>query len=192
MNSPKQKTYQSKRLLIRPLKLSDYSAWSQSLTQYADQPDKHDVSAVSPEKRTREFFRTRVLNQKSTANKDLAYIWNLFLKNTGELIGHVDVATIMREPYQMANLGYFIIHAHRRQGYASEALAATISGVFRDLRFHRLEAAIDVDNRASIKLARAAGLYREGIKKHYWFQNNRWEDQVIFIATPELFRGVGN
>jgi ribosomal-protein-alanine N-acetyltransferase len=50
-----------------------------------------------------------------------------------------------------------------------------------------LEAAIDLDNHASIALARAAKLHDEGIKKHYWFQNNRWQDQRVFIAVPELF-----
>jgi len=91
-------------------------------------------------------------------------------------------------PYQMASLGYLIINIYRGKGYATEAVKKVVKAGLNDLKFHRLEAAIDLDNKASIRLAMAAGLYREGIKKHYWYQNKRWDDQVVFIAVRELCR----
>jgi ribosomal-protein-alanine N-acetyltransferase len=88
----------------------------------------------------------------------------------------------------MANLGYYIINTYRGNGYATEALSAIVPAAFADLKFHRVEAVMDLDNRAGVALARRAGLHREGIKKHYWFQNGKWDDQLIYIATPELYK----
>lgn len=109
------------------------------------------------------------------------------LKKDGSALGMVNISTIRRHRYEMANVGCMIFPQYRGRGFAPEALSAVIELGFKQLKFHRLEAAIDLDNRASIRTARKAGMYREGIKKHYWHQNGRWEDQVVYIAVPELF-----
>jgi RimJ/RimL family protein N-acetyltransferase len=111
----------------------------------------------------------------------------VFLRRTGELVGFLDVKPISRYPHKMADVGYFVINSYRGRGYAKEALRRLIFSVFKDLDLHRLEAVIDLDNKTSIAVAKSSGLYRECIRKHFWFQNGRWEDQVVFIATPELF-----
>ena len=185
---PQHKTYKTQRLVLRPIEFDDYEAWIRCQDLMLPQQDQFDIAPAPLQRRGKKSFRATVFRQRRTAKKDLAYIWQVVSKKTGELMGWIDVATILREPSQMANLGYCIHNNYRRKGYAIEALHAIIPGAFSDLGFHRLEASIDLDNRASIQLAKKCGLYREGIKKHYWFQNGRWEDQIVFIATPELFK----
>ena len=182
------KKYITKRLEIRPLALTDYQRWFDSNDLAKPPVDKFDWKPVPKEKRTRAFFRKSVLRHRRLAKSDGTYIWNIFLRKTGEVIGHLDISTIAREPYQMANLGYFLINSYRGEGYAKEAVEKIISVAFRDFKFHRLEAVIDVDNRASIRFAKKCGLHREGIKKHYWFQHGHWADQMVFIVTPELWK----
>jgi RimJ/RimL family protein N-acetyltransferase len=48
-----------------------------------------------------------------------------------------------------------------------------------------LEAAINLDNKASIRLAKSIGMKREGIKKRYWFEYEKWTDHLIYVANPE-------
>jgi [ribosomal protein S5]-alanine N-acetyltransferase len=181
-------TYQTKRLEIRALRLTDYQCWYDSHDLAKPKVDKFDMQPWPKRKRTRAIFRKAVLRHRKLAKVDKVYVWNIFLRATGEQIGHLDIAVIQRDTYKMANLGYFLLNTYRGNGYAVEALRKIIPAAFEDLKLHRLEAAIDLDNKASIQLARACGLYREGIKKHYWFQNGRWEDQVVYIATPELWK----
>lgn len=181
-------SYFTNRLLIRPLRLTDYQRWYESHDLSKPQVDKFDAKPWPPKKRTKAVFQKAVLRQRKLAKEDEAYLWNLFLRKTGEMIGHMDVSPLCRGSYQMANLGYFLINSYRGKGYAQEALRTLIPAAFRDLKLHRLEAAIDLDNKASIRLARNCGLHHEGVKKHYWFQNGSWEDQDIFVATPELWR----
>jgi RimJ/RimL family protein N-acetyltransferase len=49
----------------------------------------------------------------------------------------------------------------------------------------RLEAAINLDNKKSIRLVKAIGRRREGIKKRYWFEHGKWVDHLIYVANPE-------
>jgi ribosomal-protein-alanine N-acetyltransferase len=57
--------------------------------------------------------------------------------------------------------------------------------VFGDLKLNRLEAAINLDNLRSVGLAQSLRMRREGIKRRYLYENEKWTDQIIFAANPE-------
>jgi len=178
----------SRRLSIRPLNRDDYETWVDSQEKTRPALDEFDTGPLPLEKRTEATFVKAVREQQRQAKKDSRYVWNIFLKRSGELIGFIDVKPISRVPHQLADIGYFITNYYRGNGYAKEALRKVIPMIFKDLELHRLEVVIDLDNKPSIRLAKSCGMYREGIRKHYWFQNGRWEDQMVFVATPELFK----
>lgn len=188
MKAPNPPTYSTQRLVIRPLDFKDYNTWLESQNKTLPPFDKFDTGPLAPEKRTRATFLKAVREQRRQSKKDSRYVWNIFLKRSGELVGFIDVKPISRIPHQLADIGYFITNCYRGNGYAKEALRKVIPMIFKDLELHRLEAVIDLDNKPSIRLAKSCGMYREGVRKHYWFQNGRWEDQMIFVATPELFK----
>ncbi len=184
----KQKSYSTRRLELRRLTLRDYSAWIASLENSLPAQDKFDKDPLPKARRTKAVFARNVARMRAQAASDEAYVWNIFLKSTGEMVGWVDLGTIARGEYQLANFGYFIINNFRRKGYAEEAARTIIKAAFQDLKFHRLEAIADIDNRPSHRMALKCGFLKEGIRKHYWFQNGRWEDQMAFVLTPELIR----
>jgi RimJ/RimL family protein N-acetyltransferase len=188
MKKPAALIYKTPRLMIRPLRESDYEAWLESQERTGPAVDKFDTPAKPRERRSLARFKKSVREQERSALKDRRYVWNIFLKTSGELVGFMDLKPISRDPHKLADIGYFITNSYRRNGYGREALRALVKGIFKDLDLRRLEAMIDIDNKASMALARKSGFYREGIRKHCWFQNGRWEDQMIFVATPELFR----
>ena len=144
-----------------------------------DRPPTADISY--------ENYKGAVLRHTQRAKEDHSYMWNIFLKSTGELVGWIDIDTISRGRYQMANFGYFILNVYRRNGYAREAGLRIRQAAFEDLKFHRLEAITDPDNKASVAVAKACGFRYEGIKKNYWFENGKWIDQKVLAATPEMF-----
>jgi len=118
----------------------------------------------------------------------------IFDRVSGRLMGFVDIKTVNRSPYQVCDVGYLLLKEFRGHGFATEATKALIPKIFRQLKFHRLEFAIEAENIASLKVAKALGLYDEGVRKHYWPTNypkksKVWSDQQIYVATPELFRG---
>lgn len=111
----------------------------------------------------------------------------MFLRESGEFVGWIDISTMSRQPHFMANLGWFVFNVYRGNGYAREAVVKLISAAFSDLGFHRLEASIDPRNRVSQAMARSCGLSLEGVKKFYLNDNGVWRDMICYITTPELF-----
>ncbi len=177
----------TKRLELRPFRVTDHANWRLAHELGNARTGKFDPARPSEQELSREGFRQKVQQWRKLALEDKVWVWGVFLKKDGRAVGMVNISTIRRHRYEMANIGYMIFPQYRGRGFAPEALRAVVELGFKQLGFHRLEAAIDLDNRSSIRTARKAGMDREGIKKHYWFQNGGWEDQVVYIAVPELF-----
>jgi len=143
------------------------------------------MKPVDPKKCSKQIFEKYRKRHSRDAKKDIAYIYCIFEKQTGTLIGVADIFIICRSQYQMGNLGYKILNCHWGKGFGQEIARATIEFGFKHLKLNRLEASIDRGNKRSVKLVKAIGMRPEGIKKRYWFQNGRFDDQITYSANPE-------
>lgn len=138
-------------------------------------------------------FKKHLKHEASQKTRDVRWEVKIFDRTSGRLVGFVDIKTVNREPYQVCDVGYFILEEFRGRGFAKEATRTLIPKIFKQLKFHRLEFAIEADNVASLKVVQALKLHDEGVRKHYWPTNypkksKVWSDQHIYVATPELFR----
>ncbi|MGE3974905.1 MAG: GNAT family N-acetyltransferase [Bdellovibrionales bacterium] len=183
----KRKTYRTSRLILRPYRESDYAAWVQAHQFAPPKKSKYDWVPKPKMKFGRSDFRKIILNQNRLTQKDHTYVWPIFLKQTGELIGSVDIYVINRGVLQVANLGYRVNNLYWRKGYGEEAVSAIVRGAFKDLKLNRLEAVIDNDNKPSLKFAKAIGFRREGIRRKYYYQNKKWDDQIVYVGIREDF-----
>ncbi len=186
MKALRQKSYRTRRLELREFRLSDWHAWVVAQEKSLPKKDEWDKSPVLKRRRTKSLFKRELLAQRIRFKKDGIFIWSLFLRDTGEFVGWIDITTICREPYLMANLGWFTINTYRGQGYAKEATIKLMSAAFSDLGFHRLEASINPRNKTSIRMARSCGLHYEGLKKFYLREDGAWRDHVAYVTTPEI------
>ncbi len=117
--------------------------------------------------------------------EDKGYAWAIFDKREGRHLGVIDVSTIVRGWYQWANLGYLVHNTCQNKGYGKEAAQAAIRVAFTKLGYKRVEASIYPDNWRSVKLAKAIGMKREGLRREYIYDNKKWEDHVIFsVINP--------
>lgn len=98
------------------------------------------------------------------------------LRETGELVGMVNVSEIVRGALRSAYLGYCAFAPHQRQGLMTEGLRLAIKRVFGAMRLHRVEANIQPGNRPSKRLVRALGFRREGYSPRYLKIRGRWRD----------------
>lgn len=191
----RQKVYRTARLELRPIALRDWAAWSEAWAKAGPAENEWDISPIPAHRRTRSRFRRSLESQRRRFRAREVYMWTMFRRTDGAFVGWIDISTICREPYQMANFGWFVMNHERRQGYAREACLKLISAAFSDLGFHRLEAAIHPRNRASIRVARSLGFLSEGIKRFYLPNDgvgssasaSGWADYATYITTPELF-----
>jgi ribosomal-protein-alanine N-acetyltransferase len=95
---------------------------------------------------------------------------------SGELVGAIHLTHVVHGALCSGYLGYYAFAGHERQGHMREGLQLVIRHAFRRLGLHRLEANIQPGNTASIALARACGLQREGFSPAYLKIGGRWRD----------------
>jgi [ribosomal protein S5]-alanine N-acetyltransferase len=181
------RTYRTPRLVLRPFSPDDYEVWKSAYTSAPPKRHKYDWFPNPKWQYGKRDFQKVMARHKKLAFRDHTYVWPIFERKTGVMIGSIDIYVISRGVLQFANLGYRIDNRYWRKGYGKEAVGAIIRGAFADLKLNRLEAVIDIDNRPSIVFARTLGMYREGVRRKYYYQNRGWADQVVFVANREDF-----
>lgn len=177
----------TKRLIIRPLDRDDYENWRQAYSILNPARNEWDESAWKDSELTKEKFKKTLSQQQMLRQQDRFYCYGIFRKDDGVLIGHVDLMDISRMMFQNAFLGYRIFNNYWGQGYASEACRAVLDVAFKDLKLHRVEAGIAPLNKASIRVAKAIGLRKEGLSLRRLLVRGRWTDLVLFAGTCEDF-----
>lgn len=179
------KEVRTRRLTLRPLKVSDYSNWYDCWVNRLESQSEWDSGPKPANKCTKAQFVKLIARHKKLAKNDDYYWFGVFEKKTGHLVGGIDIDVFVRSTHQFANFGYVIYNRYWGYGYGQEAAAAGLRIGFKQLKLNRLEAAINLHNRKSIRLVKAIGMKREGIKKRYWFENGKWVDHLIYVANPE-------
>jgi len=109
------------------------------------------------------------------------YRYFLCLESSREIVGTFNISGIVRGYFQSAYLGYEIFSPHHGKGYMTRGIKLLLSKAFEELKLHRLEANIQPNNKASIRLVSRAGFEKEGYSKNYlniaglgWKDHERW------------------
>mgnify|MGYP001167112831 CR=1 FL=1 len=102
------------------------------------------------------------------------------LRETGDIVGFVSISRIERGSYEKGVLGYGAFTPYEGRGYMTEGVRLAIEYGFHRLGLHRLEADIQPENTASLRLAAKVGLRREGFSpgliriEGVWRDHERW------------------
>lgn len=177
-------TIETERLILRPQQSEDYQAWYAGFAGRLPPQSKYDEGQISLAGCDRDWFSNLCQRHQEQALSDYAYIFGVFSKQTNKHLGNVDLSTIQREEKQWANLGYSIHNQYWHQGFGREAVKAAIIAGFENLGYHRIEAAINLDNQPSIALAHSVGLTKECIRRGFYYENEQWVDHLIYVALP--------
>ncbi|MBW4620815.1 MAG: GNAT family N-acetyltransferase [Cyanosarcina radialis HA8281-LM2] len=177
-------TIETDRLILRPQQPSDYEAWYAAFAGRSPSQHQYDEGQINLVGCDTDWFADVCQRHQAQALSDYAYIFSIFCRQTQRHLGYVDLSTIQREEKQWANLGYSIHNQYWRQGFGKEAVGAALAAGFELLGYHRIEAAINLDNYASIALAQSVGLHQECIRRGFYYENDRWVDHVIYVALP--------
>lgn len=178
----------TKRLILRPYRLSDFEGWKTSCERRRPKQNKFERS-VPKHLVIRTGFEKWLKARKKLQEKDLVYVLGIFNRDTGENIGTIDFSIIRRLSLQWANLGYAIHNHLWGRGYAKEATRASLDIAFDVLKVHRVEAAVDPGNLASIKVAKGIGMAKECKRRQFIYDLGQWHDCFIFVMTSEM-RGI--
>lgn len=176
----------TKRLIIRPLEVSDYEIWLKAYTGRCKKKHKYDGGPHDPKETPRSWFVKLVKKHRKNSAEDKVYVFGIFNHKTNEHIGSLDIATIQRHNMNWANIGYAVHNTYQGKGFAKEFVEAGIHKIaFKILKYKRVEAAINVDNKRSINLAKSVGMKKECIRPNFFFENGAWADHVIYTILSK-------
>jgi [ribosomal protein S5]-alanine N-acetyltransferase len=177
-------TVNTERLILRPQQPSDYEAWYVGFSERLPKQHQYDDGLVSLEHCDRQWFIDLCQRHQQEALSDRFFIFGIFSRQTGQHVGNIDFSTIRRGQYQWAVLGYEIHNQYWRQGFGKEAVRAALIAGFETLGYHRIEAAINLDNQASIAFAQSVGMQKECVRRGFLYEDEQWVDHFIYVALP--------
>ena len=177
----------TRRLELRPFSPFDWPVWRSAVTPKGNvTPVDGAGRAVRASHWSKVAFLAKISRHRKLARADSVYVWGIFRRTTGELVGLVDLGILRRETLGWANVGYMIWPDWRGRGFAPEAVRAVIKHGFTALDLRRIEAAISRDNRSSIRVAEKCGLVRECVRKAFWTDAMGEVDAVIHVAMRTI------
>lgn len=105
--------------------------------------------------------------------------WGIALKNDSKLIGTIGFWRIVKEHHR-AEIGYLLHPDYHGKGIMQEAFATVIDYGFIIMRLHSVEANVNPDNAASIKLLERNKFTREGHLRENMYYDGKFLDSVIY------------
>jgi ribosomal-protein-alanine N-acetyltransferase len=79
-----------------------------------------------------------------------------------------------------AAIGYLVHPARWREGLATEAVSAMLDFCFDRMGLHRVEAFIQPENAASLRLVEKLGFRREGLLRDHLRVGDVWRDELVY------------
>ena len=171
-------TLTGRKVRLRHPRWSDFEDWAhlrldsrESLAKWEPDWDENV--------RDRRLFKQRLGVYRKLASAGTAYPFHVFDRDN-RLVGACNLAEIKRAVARSAQIGYWIGTAHTRRGYGLEAVELATEFAFRHLGLHRVEAAVQDANTASVRLLEKAGYRAEGVARGYLNIGGQWRDHRIY------------
>jgi ribosomal-protein-alanine N-acetyltransferase len=105
--------------------------------------------------------------------------WAITLKSDLKLIGTIGYWRIIKENYR-AEIGYLLHPDYHKKGIMQEVFTTVIDYGFTTMKLHSIEANVNPDNAASIKLLERNKFTREAYMKENLFYDGKFLDSAIY------------
>jgi [ribosomal protein S5]-alanine N-acetyltransferase len=170
----------TKRLLLRQVNNGDvnevyFLRSDEQVMKYIDRiPAKNLDDAY-------EFIR--LINEQEKSNDGIT--WAITMKGNNSLIGTICYWNIKKEHYR-AEIGYQLHPEYWGKGLMHEAFSGVVNFGFDVMKLHSIEANVNPENAASIKLLEKNNFVREAYFKENYFYDGKFLDTAIYsLLAPE-------
>lgn len=192
VGSPVVTTLFGRRVLLRPLVVSDFPSWREVRRRNDEWLTRWEPTRVPGQPdviEDREAFAVRCSARQRERQLGAGYGFGIFVD--GVFSGEINLSSVQRGPFQSAYVGYWIDEKQAGQGYTPEALVAMARFAFEELGLHRIQIAIIPRNTASRRVVEKLGIRDEGVAERYLEINGTWEDHVRYGFTVEEWEQRG-
>lgn len=112
---------------------------------------------------------------------DFIRYYIFYKEDPNQILGTISLSNISYGIFQCCNLGYKIDHNFHRKGLATEAINWIISLAFCELKLHRIEAMVHINNIPSQRLLEKIGFHSEGIAIDYALLREGWSNHIRYV-----------
>jgi len=174
---------ETERLILRGFRLTDTPA----LYKYASRPDIGPACGWLPHVNRVETFFVILTMRK------IPYTWALVEKKSRKLIGTIDLvigqSAHEKLPDSQGEIGYWLAHEWRHQGYMKEAAERVLRFAFEDRTLQRVWALRFTDNEDSLKLMQSLGMRYDHTNYGRWWPALRVKkDEDACVLTKTMWR----
>ncbi len=118
-----------------------------------------------------------------------AHVCRLVVREAdGALVGACNLNNLVWGGLRGGSLGYYGFAPAAGRGYVREGVAQLLTFAFRRFGLHRVEAAVQPGNAASLAVMRALGFRFEGTSPRYLKLGGRWRDHERWAVHAEEWR----
>lgn len=103
----------------------------------------------------------------------------------GRFAGQLTLGNVVRGALRSAWVGYWVDSAVTDGGVATGAVALAVDHAFRTVGLHRVEATVQPDNLASLRVLAKLGFREEGLLLGYLEVAGRWRDHRLLALSRE-------
>ena len=121
-------------------------------------------------------FLTRIAELEKNTE---AVTWGIALKDELHLVGTICLWNIQKEHYR-AEVGYNLLPDYWGKGIMQESIKEVIDYGFNVMKLHSIEANVNPDNAASIRLLERNKFKREAYYKENFYFNGKFLDTAIY------------
>lgn len=178
------------RVILRAPQIWDYGPWAELRAQSRQHLQPWEPTWPRDDL-TKPAFKRRVKHYQREARADQGYAFLLFDAADERLVGGIALTNVQRGVTQSASVGYWLGRPELRRGYMADAVRTVIGFAFQNLQLHRLEAATQPANSASIRVLERNGFVREGFARDYLRIDGDWRDHLLFGLVAPSDRGGG-
>ncbi len=177
---------ETERLKLKPI---SWETMNEIFTNYPKEEIKEILGHQSDEEYEKE--KVKFISGYSSYNKRFI-LFLLTLKETNEIIGRCGLHNWNQE-HQRAELGYALKDTlYMNLGYMSEVVPKIIQFGFEELKLHRIEALVGMNNIASLSLIRKNGFTQEGILREHWLVDGKFETTLAFSLLCKEYNNNPN
>lgn len=124
-------------------------------------------------------FKSIVEELIEEQDKGLSYMY-LIYDNKQEIVGRVNLVSVVRGNLNKAEIGYRIGEEHQGKGYATYAVGLLLEEALKIHKLHRIEAGTSPKNIGSQVVLVKNGFQFTGRNSKFIYQNGQWIDSINF------------
>lgn len=129
----------------------------------------------------------RVVRERAKARE--GYYFGIEYPETGEIVGVIGLKEVHWDD-RWTEIGYWLGRRYWRRGFTEEAVRLALGFAYKEVRLHRVSAAVLEPNHASAALLEKIGFRYEGTWQQVWRVGRDWYDAHWYGLLRREFRAV--